>query len=74
MISSEFEELAEGAQRVVIMHEGHATRVLDNPGLTEDALVTAIATAQHDRGDGARHDDGAPPQAAPLPDHQETAP
>ncbi|KJZ04378.1 sugar ABC transporter ATP-binding protein [Halomonas sp. S2151] len=72
MISSEFEELAEGAQRVVIMHEGHSTRVLDNPGLSEDALVTAIATAQHDRADGAARDDERSPATAT--DHQETVP
>ncbi|WP_209120894.1 hypothetical protein, partial [Parasedimentitalea maritima] len=62
----------EGAQRVVIMHEGHSTRVLDNPGLSEDALVTAIATAQHDRADGAARDDERSPATAT--DHQETVP
>ena len=43
MISSEFEELAEGADRVVVMHEGKSVREMQNPGLTEDALVGAVA-------------------------------
>ncbi|MEM5585959.1 MULTISPECIES: sugar ABC transporter ATP-binding protein [unclassified Roseibium] len=43
LISSEFEELVEGANRIVVMHEGHAVSELTNPGITENALVKALA-------------------------------
>lgn len=43
LISSEFEELVEGADRVVIMEEGHSVSELENPGITEEALIAAIA-------------------------------
>jgi galactofuranose transport system ATP-binding protein len=43
LISSEFEELIEGADRIVVMQDGYAVAVLVNPGITENALVKAIA-------------------------------
>ncbi|WJS05614.1 sugar ABC transporter ATP-binding protein [Roseibium aggregatum] len=43
LISSEFEELVEGANRIVVMHEGRAVSELTNPGITENALVRALA-------------------------------
>ncbi|MEP1931344.1 MAG: sugar ABC transporter ATP-binding protein [Roseibium sp.] len=43
LISSEFEELVEGANRIVVMHEGKAVSELTNPGITENALVRALA-------------------------------
>ncbi len=43
LISSEFEELVEGADRIVVMHEGRAVREMTNPGITENALVRALA-------------------------------
>ncbi len=43
LISSEFEELVEGADRIVVMHEGRSIRELTNPGVTENALVRALA-------------------------------
>jgi len=43
LISSEFEELIEGAGRIVVMQDGHAVAELANPGITENALVKAIA-------------------------------
>jgi galactofuranose transport system ATP-binding protein len=43
LISSEFEELVEGANRIVVMHEGRAVSELTNPGITENALVKALA-------------------------------
>jgi monosaccharide-transporting ATPase len=58
MISSEFEELTEGAQRVVVMHEGYSTTTLHNPGLTEASLIAEIANAEHSS--------GASPGAAPA--------
>jgi ribose transport system ATP-binding protein len=49
LISSEFEELIEGADQIVVMQEGRSTRVLRNPGVTEDLLVHAIAHAPEER-------------------------
>ena len=46
LISSEFEELVEGADRIVVLRDGFSVAVLANPGITEDALVKAIA--RHD--------------------------
>ena len=43
LISSEFEELVEGADRVVVLRDGRSVTVLENPGITEDALLAAIA-------------------------------
>ncbi|MEX0349080.1 MAG: sugar ABC transporter ATP-binding protein [Paracoccaceae bacterium] len=51
LISSEFEELVEGADRIVVMHEGRSVRELHNPGITENILVGTLA--HHDRGDEA---------------------
>lgn len=48
LISSEFEELVEGANRIVVMHEGKAVSELTNPGITENALVKALA--HHEEG------------------------
>jgi ribose transport system ATP-binding protein len=46
LISSEFEELIEGADQIVVMQEGRSLKVLQNPGVTEDMLVHAIAHAE----------------------------
>jgi ribose transport system ATP-binding protein len=43
LISSEFEELIEGAQRIVVMQEGRSVACLENPGVTEAQLIHAIA-------------------------------
>ncbi len=43
LISSEFEELIEGADRIIVMQDGYSVEVLENPGITENALVKAIA-------------------------------
>ena len=43
LISSEFEELVEGADRIVVLNEGRSTTELTNPGVTEAALVRALA-------------------------------
>jgi ribose transport system ATP-binding protein len=51
MISSEFEELVEGADRIVVLRDGVSVTELRNPGLTEDMLVRAIA--QHDEAKAA---------------------
>jgi len=43
LISSEFAELVEGADTVVVLQEGHSVRELSNPGVSEDVLLKAIA-------------------------------
>lgn len=43
LISSEFEELVEGADRIIVLQDGYSVATLQNPGITEDALVKAIA-------------------------------
>ncbi|WP_435164572.1 sugar ABC transporter ATP-binding protein [Falsirhodobacter sp. 1013] len=43
LISSEFEELIEGANEIVVMQDGRSTRRLVNPGVTENSLINAIA-------------------------------
>ena len=49
MISSEFEELVEGADRVVVLRDGVSVAELRNPGLTENMLVNAIAHHAEDK-------------------------
>lgn len=43
LVSSEFEELVEGADRIVVLSEGKSVSELTNPGITETALVKALA-------------------------------
>ena len=43
LISSEFEELVEGADHVVVMQDGVSVGRMSNPGITEERLVAAIA-------------------------------
>lgn len=43
LISSEFEELVEGADRIVVLQDGTSVSELHNPGVTESALINAIA-------------------------------
>ncbi len=50
LISSEFEELVEGANRIIVLNEGETVMELVNPGITENALVHALA---HDHGEVA---------------------
>ena len=45
LISSEFEELVEGADRIIVLNEGRSVRELTNPGVTEDMLLRALANA-----------------------------
>jgi monosaccharide-transporting ATPase len=45
LISSEFEELVEGADRIIVLNEGRSVLELTNPGVTEDMLVRALANA-----------------------------
>lgn len=43
LISSEFEELVEGADRIVVLQDGNSVSELHNPGITEQTLIGAIA-------------------------------
>ena len=43
LISSEFEELVEGADRIVVLQDGYSVNELENPGITEHQLIAAIA-------------------------------
>lgn len=43
LISSEFEELVEGADRIVVLQDGYSVTELQNPGVTEESLIAAIA-------------------------------
>lgn len=43
LISSEFAELVEGADTIVVLQEGRSMRELNNPGVSEEALLKAIA-------------------------------
>ncbi len=49
LISSEFEELVEGADRIVVLQDGYSVNELQNPGVTEESLIAAIAH-HHERG------------------------
>ncbi len=43
LISSEFEELVEGADKIVVLRDGKSVTTLNNPGIKEDTLIQAIA-------------------------------
>lgn len=43
LISSEFEELVEGADRIVVLNEGRCVTELPNPGITVHKLMQALA-------------------------------
>jgi ribose transport system ATP-binding protein len=49
LITSEFEELIEGAHQIVVLQEGRSVRRLTNPGVTEDMLIHAIAEPAPER-------------------------
>ncbi|MEM6891317.1 MAG: sugar ABC transporter ATP-binding protein [Pseudomonadota bacterium] len=50
LISSEFEELVEGADTIIVMQDGYSVSTLTNPGVTEDSLVNAIAHHHEQKG------------------------
>jgi galactofuranose transport system ATP-binding protein len=43
MISSELEEIIEGADRVVVMRDGHSVAELKRDEISQDAIMTAMA-------------------------------
>ncbi len=51
LASSELEELVEGADRIVVLRDGRSVTELTNPGITENALVSAIAHYDDENGD-----------------------
>jgi ribose transport system ATP-binding protein len=52
MISSELEEIVEGAHRVFVLREGRTVAELDKPAISEPAIMTAMA---HGEGEAAAH-------------------
>lgn len=50
MISSELEELAEGADRVVVLRDGRTVTELSGEHLTQDTIMHAMAHGTHERG------------------------
>ena len=56
MISSELEELLEGADRVTVLQDGRTVAELDRDGLDERTLLAAIAAAPGAEGAGAAAD------------------
>ena len=63
LISSDLEELIEGADRVVVLRDGTVVGELAGDEVTEDHLMRAIADAA----------DAAPPAAVPAPSPKEAA-
>ena len=43
MISSELEELTEGSDRVVVLRDGRTVAELPHGGISEDAIMAAMA-------------------------------
>jgi galactofuranose transport system ATP-binding protein len=47
MISSEFEELVEGADRVIVIQEGQSVDELAGENLTENAIIKSVSHISH---------------------------
>ncbi|MDQ4042105.1 MAG: sugar ABC transporter ATP-binding protein, partial [Actinomycetota bacterium] len=56
MISSELEEIIEGADRVVVMRDGRSVAELGGEDATQDAIMTAMAHGEDGDGGQARSD------------------
>lgn len=52
LISSELEEIVEGSDHVVVLRDGITVAELDREGLTQDAILTAMAHGQAHPGTG----------------------
>jgi ribose transport system ATP-binding protein len=52
LISSELEEIVEGADRVLVLRDGAVVGTLQGEAITEDQIMHTIAAAPHDRGAG----------------------
>jgi len=50
LISSELEEIVEGADRVLVLRDGAVVGTLLGEAITEDQIMHTIAAAPHDRG------------------------
>ena len=46
MISSELEEVTEGSDRVIVLRDGHSVEELSGEGLTQDAVMRAMAQGE----------------------------
>jgi monosaccharide-transporting ATPase len=60
MISSELEELTEGSDRVVVLRDGQTVAELPHAGITEDAIMAAMAhgTAGPPAAEAGTHGEG----------------
>ena len=54
MVSSEIEEIVEGSDRAYVLRDGRTVAMLENDGLTEDAVL--LAMAHGDAADHRRHE------------------
>lgn len=53
LISSEIEEIIEGSDNVVVLRDGITVAELPREGLSQDAILTAMAHGRHDEDDNA---------------------
>lgn len=58
MISSELEEIVEGADRVFVLRDGRTVSELDKPAITESAVMEAMAHGAHRSADAATGEAG----------------
>jgi galactofuranose transport system ATP-binding protein len=56
MISSELEEIIEGADRVVVMRDGRSVAELERDEISQDAIMTAMAHGETEAEGEARAD------------------
>ncbi|UWE09530.1 sugar ABC transporter ATP-binding protein [Actinacidiphila bryophytorum] len=77
LISSELEELVEGADRIVVLRAGTVAGELTGVDVTEGALLTVLAETAPDAADVSEAadvpDEGAAPDAGDVPDAPEAA-
>jgi ribose transport system ATP-binding protein len=77
LISSELEELVEGADRIVVLRAGTVAGELTGGDVTEGALLTVLAETAPDAADVSEAadvpDEGAAPDAGDVPDAPEAA-
>ena len=67
LISSDLEELIEGAQRIVVLREGRVIGELAGAEVTESALLNALAAAPPANAQPPESDAGPAPSAPSLP-------
>ncbi len=61
MISSELEELTEGSDRVVVLRDGRTVAELPHDGITQNAIMAAMAHGRDAQSDTPSGEDGRQP-------------